>query len=46
MTGSMRLACEGLAMEIRPVRNDADYRAALKEIERFWDAEPGTAEGD
>jgi HTH-type transcriptional regulator/antitoxin HigA len=33
-------------MEIRPIRNDADYRAALEEIERVWDAEPGTAEGD
>src|SRR5437660_11925998 len=33
-------------MEIRPIRNDADYRAALEEVERVWDAEPGTAEGD
>jgi HTH-type transcriptional regulator/antitoxin HigA len=33
-------------MEIRPIRNDADYRAALEEIECVWDAEPGTAEGD
>jgi len=33
-------------MEIRPIRNDPDYRAALEEIERLWDAEPGTAEGD
>ena len=33
-------------MEIRPIRTEDDYRTALKEIERFWDSEPGTAEGD
>jgi HTH-type transcriptional regulator/antitoxin HigA len=33
-------------MDIRPIRTKADYRAALKEAERLWDAEPGTAEGD
>ncbi len=33
-------------MEIRPIRTKADHRAALKEAERFWDAEPGTPEGD
>src|SRR4029453_992824 len=33
-------------MEIRPIRSDADYRSALKEIERSWDADPGTAEAD
>ena len=33
-------------MEIRPVRTKADYRAALKEVERLWDAEPGTPAGD
>lgn len=31
---------------IRPVRTKADYRAALREVERHWDAEPGTAAGD
>lgn len=34
------------AMVIRPVRTKADYRAALKEAERLWDANPGTPEGD
>src|SRR5712692_10013444 len=34
------------SMEIRPVRTKADYRAALKEVERLWDAEPGTPAGD
>jgi HTH-type transcriptional regulator / antitoxin HigA len=33
-------------MRIRPIRTKADYRAALKEVERLWDADPGTAEGD
>ena len=33
-------------MDIRPIRTEADYRAALKEAERLWDAEPGTLEGD
>jgi HTH-type transcriptional regulator/antitoxin HigA len=33
-------------MEIRPIRTKADYRAALKEAERLWDAEPGTVAGD
>jgi HTH-type transcriptional regulator/antitoxin HigA len=35
-----------LAMEIRPIRTEADYRAALREIERLWSAEPGSPEGD
>ncbi|HKO07144.1 MAG TPA: helix-turn-helix domain-containing protein [Alphaproteobacteria bacterium] len=33
-------------MEIRPIRTKADYRSALKEVERLWDCEPGTAAGD
>ena len=33
-------------MEIRPIRNEADYRDALKEAGFLWDAEPGTPEGD
>jgi len=33
-------------MKIRPIRTKADYRAALKEVERLWDADPGTPEGD
>lgn len=33
-------------MRIRPIRTKADYRAALKEVERLWDADPGTPEGD
>src|SRR5947207_9158786 len=33
-------------MDIRPIRSEADYRAALIEVESLWDAEPGTPEGD
>ena len=31
---------------IRPIKTDEDYRAALKEIERIFDAELGTPEGN
>jgi len=33
-------------MEIRPIKTEADYDAALAEIDQFWGAEEGTAEGD
>jgi HTH-type transcriptional regulator/antitoxin HigA len=33
-------------MEIKPIKTEADYEAALKEIERLFDAEPGTPESD
>jgi HTH-type transcriptional regulator/antitoxin HigA len=33
-------------MEIHPVKTDADYRRALGEVERLWDADPGTPDGD
>lgn len=34
-------------MDIRPIRTTADHVAALKEIERLWDAAtPGTQTGD
>ena len=35
-------------MEIRPIRTDADYRAALGEVSAYFDnePEPGTPEGD
>lgn len=33
-------------MEVHPIRTKADYRWALKEAERLWDAEPGTPQGD
>jgi HTH-type transcriptional regulator/antitoxin HigA len=33
-------------MDIRPIRSDSDHAEALREIERLWGAEPGTAAGD
>jgi HTH-type transcriptional regulator / antitoxin HigA len=33
-------------MQLKPVRTEADYDAALAEIERLMDAGPGTAAGD
>lgn len=33
-------------MEIKPIKTDADYEAALEEIERLFDSKPGTAEAD
>lgn len=33
-------------MEIKPIHSEADYEAALKEIEKLIDSQPGTAEGD
>jgi HTH-type transcriptional regulator / antitoxin HigA len=33
-------------MEIRPIKTEADYHAALAETERLWHAEPGTPDGD
>lgn len=32
--------------EIRPIRTESEYEAALQEVERLWDAEPGTPDGD
>ena len=31
---------------LRPIRSEADYQAALTEIERLWGAKLGTPEGD
>jgi HTH-type transcriptional regulator/antitoxin HigA len=33
-------------LRIKPIRNDADHDAALREIERLWGAREGTPEGD
>ena len=35
-----------MASEIRPVRTEADYEAALAEVERLWGAKSGTPKGD
>jgi len=31
---------------MKPIRNEADHRAALAEIEALWNAEPGSPEHD
>ncbi len=33
-------------MDITPIKTDADYRAALAEIEALMNAEPETPDGD
>lgn len=33
-------------MEIKPIKNETDYQAALEEIESLFDAAPDTPEGD
>ena len=33
-------------MNLKPIKTDADHKAALHEIERLWDAKEGTANGD
>jgi HTH-type transcriptional regulator/antitoxin HigA len=33
-------------MDIKPVRTSKDHRAALAEVERLWEARPGTPEHD
>ena len=35
-----------MATEIKPIRNDADYEAALAEVERLWGSKLGTPRGD
>ena len=35
-----------MATELRPIRSEADYEAALEEAERLWGAKTGTPEGD
>ena len=33
-------------MQIKPIKTEKDYNNALKEIERLFDSEPGTPNGD
>ena len=33
-------------MTIKPIETERDYRKALKEIEKLWDAKPNTPMGD
>jgi HTH-type transcriptional regulator / antitoxin HigA len=33
-------------MELKPIKTEVDYRAALKRLEEIFDAKPGTPESD
>ena len=33
-------------MKIKPIKNQKDYKSALKRIELLWDAKPNTPHGD
>jgi HTH-type transcriptional regulator/antitoxin HigA len=35
-----------MATEIEPLRTEAEYEAALAEVDRLWGAKLGTADGD
>lgn len=35
-----------MATELKPIRSNADYEAALVEVERLWGAKTGTPKGD
>jgi HTH-type transcriptional regulator / antitoxin HigA len=35
-----------MATELKPIRTEADYEAALAEVERLWGAKSGTPDGD
>ena len=32
--------------EVKPIRSERDYEAALKEVDRLWGAKAGTRDGD
>lgn len=33
-------------MDVKPIKTEADHRAALAEVERLWDAAPGSEDAD
>ncbi len=35
-----------MATDLKPIRSEADYEAALAEVERLWGSKGGTPEGD
>ncbi|PTQ74623.1 helix-turn-helix domain-containing protein [Celeribacter persicus] len=35
-----------MVTELKPIRTEVDYNAALEEVERLWGAKSGTPEGD
>lgn len=43
---SMHVETRDEAVRIKPIKTDADYQAALAEVERLYDAAPDTPAGD
>lgn len=43
---SKRAKSKASPRPIQPIRTKADYRAALRDVEQHWEAEPGTPAGD
>lgn len=35
-----------MAIEVKPIRNAADHRAAMAEVKRLWGSKSGTPDGD
>ena len=35
-----------MTMTIKPIKTERDYRNALEQIEKLWDAKPNTSNGD
>jgi HTH-type transcriptional regulator/antitoxin HigA len=35
-----------MSAEVKPIRSERDYEAALNEVERLWGAKTGTHDGD
>jgi HTH-type transcriptional regulator/antitoxin HigA len=35
-----------MSSEVKPIRSERDYEAALKEVEQLWGAKAGTRDGD
>ena len=33
-------------MKIKPIKTEKDYKSVLEVIQKLWDAEPNTPEGD
>lgn len=46
MTTTASTSKRSILSEIKPIRNEADYEAALAAVKRLWGAPSGTAEGD
>lgn len=41
-----RIRFKKMSMDIKPIKTESDYQAALREIEGLMDAQPDTLEGD